>query len=245
MGLLNLGGNMHSQVTVVSNAAEKADTAYFICKRSIDVILSGLLLLLLLPLLLFIAFLIKLDTPGPVIFVQERVGSHRQSENGRTTWMIRCFNMCKFRSMVRNANPVLHQKFIHAYTNGAMEKASTNQSMFKLMNDPRVTRVGAMLRRTSLDELPQLVNVLKGDMSLVGPRPVPVYEFDEYQDWHRERMASLPGITGLWQVKGRCENSFDEQIRLDIEYVRSKSLLLDLKILLLTFPAVLSRRGAN
>jgi lipopolysaccharide/colanic/teichoic acid biosynthesis glycosyltransferase len=180
-----------------------------------------------------------------MIFVQERIGSRGRFENGHATWEVRLFKMHKFRSMVRDADQTLHQNFIHAYTSGGIVTTAANQSMYKLVNDPRITRVGAILRRTSLDELPQLVNILKGEMSLVGPRPVPVYEFNDYQDWHKERLAALPGITGLWQVEGRCENSFDEQIRLDIQYVRNQSLLLDFKILLLTFPAVLSGRGAK
>jgi lipopolysaccharide/colanic/teichoic acid biosynthesis glycosyltransferase len=116
---------------------------------------------------------------------------------------------------------------------------------FKLSNDPRVTRVGHILRKTSLDELPQLVNVLKGEMSLVGPRPLPTYEVAEYQAWHRERLAALPGITGLWQVQGRCEVTFEEQVQMDIEYVRNQSLWQDIKILLSTIPAVVSGRGAE
>jgi lipopolysaccharide/colanic/teichoic acid biosynthesis glycosyltransferase len=236
---------MHSQVGMVSSKSVQDDRAYFVCKRLIDVIFASLLLLLLLPLLLLIALLIKLDTPGPVIYVQERIGSLKRSEDGRICWEIHHFWMYKFRSMVRDADQTLHQNFIHAYTSGAIETTPTNQSIYKLINDPRITRVGAILRRTSLDELPQLVNVLKGEMSLVGPRPVPIYEFNDYLDWHKERLAALPGITGLWQVEGRCENSFDEQIALDIRYVRSQSLLLDFRILLLTLPAVLSGRGAN
>jgi lipopolysaccharide/colanic/teichoic acid biosynthesis glycosyltransferase len=115
---------------------------------------------------------------------------------------------------------------------------------FKLTDDPRLTRVGKVLRRTSLDELPQFFNVLKGEMSLVGPRPVPLYEVAEYKEWQRERLAAMPGMTGLWQVKGRSRVSFDEMVRMDIEYTRNRSLCFDLKILLLTIPAVLSGEGA-
>ena len=115
----------------------------------------------------------------------------------------------------------------------------------RLIDDPRVTRIGRILRRTSLDELPQLFNVIRGEMSLVGPRPVPLYEVAAYQPWQRERLAALPGITGLWQVRGRCELSFEDMVRLDVEYIRNQSIWLDFKILSLTIPAVLSGRGAG
>lgn len=210
-----------------------------------DVVLATLLFIFLSPLMLLIAILIKLDTSGPIIFVQERVGARRRSEDGRTIWEIRNFPFYKFRSMVQNADPSIHQAFIKAFVEGRVETLDTAGAKFKLTNDPRVTRIGQILRKTSLDELPQLVNVLKGEMSLVGPRPVPTYEVAEYQAWHSERLATLPGLTGLWQVQGRCEVPFEEQIRMDIKYVRNQSLWLDIKILFLTIPAVLSGRGAE
>jgi lipopolysaccharide/colanic/teichoic acid biosynthesis glycosyltransferase len=160
-------------------------------------------------------------------------------------WEIREFPCYKFRSMVQHADPSAHQQFVKAFAEGRVEPSQAGHTRFKLTDDPRVTRVGRVLRKTSLDELPQLVNVLKGDMSLVGPRPVPAYEVAEYRAWHRERLAALPGITGLWQVNGRCQVSFDDMIDMDIEYVRNRSLRLDVKILLLTIPAVLSGRGAD
>src|SRR5262249_22783862 len=134
---------------------------------------------------------------------------------------------------------------IKSFANGQTSDDARNGVKFKLKQDPRVTRVGRVLRKTSLDELPQLLNVLKGEMSFVGPRPVPQYEVAEYKDGHFERLAAAPGITGLWQVKGRAVVSFEEMIRLDIEYVRARSLWLDFKILLLTIPAVISGRGAE
>jgi lipopolysaccharide/colanic/teichoic acid biosynthesis glycosyltransferase len=143
--------------------------------------------------------------------------------------------------MTQNADQSLHQTHIQAY----VEERLDTTRIVKLTDDPRVTRVGRILRRTSLDELPQLLNVLKGDMSLVGPRPVPIYEAAAYADWHRERLAALPGITGLWQVDGRGRVSFTEMVRMDIAYVRNQSLLLDIKLLLSTIPAVLSGRGAE
>jgi lipopolysaccharide/colanic/teichoic acid biosynthesis glycosyltransferase len=206
-----------------------------------DVVLATLLLLLLLPLLVVIAVVIKLDSPGPVIYVQERVGTRRRSHKGQTIWEVANFPFFKFRSMVRDASQSVHQAHIKAFVEDRLDTTRT----VKLTADARVTRVGQFLRRTSLDELPQLVNVLKGEMSLVGPRPVPVYEAAAYRDWHRERLTALPGITGIWQVKGRGLVSFTEMVRMDIEYVRNQSPWLDIKILFATIPAVLSGRGAE
>jgi lipopolysaccharide/colanic/teichoic acid biosynthesis glycosyltransferase len=218
---------------------------YSISKRAIDLVLATLLLILLSPLLLLSAILIMLDTPGPVLFVQERVGARRRSEGGRTTWQVENFRIYKYRTMVAHADQSLHQTHIKAWVEGHLEASDRGASKFKLKDDTRVTRVGRILRKTSLDELPQLFNVLKGEMSLVGPRPVPTYEVAEYQAWHHERLAALPGITGFWQVKGRSQVSFEEMITMDIEYVRNRSLWLDIRILGLTIPAVLSGRGAD
>jgi lipopolysaccharide/colanic/teichoic acid biosynthesis glycosyltransferase len=233
------------QQTIAATGAARESGVSFACKRCMDVALAALALVVLSPLLLLIAILIKLDGPGPLIFAQERVGARRRSRGGRTTWEIRTFRVYKFRTMVHNADQSLHQAYVKAFVDGRLAAADVTGATFKLTNDPRVTRVGRILRRTSLDELPQLVNVLKGDMSLVGPRPVPTYEVAEYQPWHRERLAALPGITGLWQVSARCQVSFEDMIRLDIEYVRNWSLWRDVRILLLTIPAVLSGRGAG
>lgn len=230
---------------VVSDTDDGGSASDVACRRCLDVVLATTLLLLLSPLLLLIALLIKLDSRGPVIFVQERVGARRRSEGGRTVWEIQNFQVYKFRTMVRDADQTKHQAYIEAFVNGRLETSDGPGPKFKLTGDPRVTGVGRILRKTSLDELPQLVNVLRGEMSLVGPRPVPTYEVAGYQAWHRERLAALPGITGLWQVKGRGQVSFEEMIRLDIAYVRHQSLWLDLKILVLTIPAVLAGRGAE
>jgi lipopolysaccharide/colanic/teichoic acid biosynthesis glycosyltransferase len=146
--------------------------------------------------------------------------------------------------MVRDADPGVHEAHIRAWVDGEIEGADTG-AQFKIRNDARITRVGRILRKLSIDELPQLLNVLKGEMSLVGPRPVPTYEVAEYDGWHYERLAALPGITGLWQVEGRGDVSFEEMIRMDIAYVRNKSVWRDLRLLVQTVPAVLSRRGAE
>jgi len=232
-----------SRIALVAEHTE--DNLFFAGKRCLDVILAGLLLILLLPLILLIAVLIKLDSPGPVLFAQERVGAKRQWLGRQAIWIIRNFTMYKFRSMVQNADPSVHEAYIRDFVEGRARPASENGGNFKLTNDPRVTRIGHFLRKFSLDELPQLLNVLKGNMSLVGPRPVPPYEVACYGDGDHKRLAALPGITGYWQVKGRCQVAFEEMIRMDLEYIRKASLWLDLKILFLTIPAVLSRRGAE
>jgi lipopolysaccharide/colanic/teichoic acid biosynthesis glycosyltransferase len=218
---------------------------YYSCKRLIDLVLASLLLLLLLPLILLIAAATKLDTPGPVFFVHERVGVKRRAEEGRTRWEPRTFAFYKFRSMVAGAEQSRHEQYVRAFVQGRLEALTGTSAKFKLAHDPRVTRVGRILRRTSLDELPQLFNVLKGDMSLVGPRPVPAYEVAQYRESDTERLTALPGITGLWQVNGRGEVPFPEMMRMDHEYVRHQSLWLDFKILIATIPAVLSGRGAT
>ena len=218
---------------------------YFLCKRLIDVALSALLLVFLAPLLCVIAAAIKLETAGPVLFVQDRVGARRRVARTRTTWEIRRFRFFKFRSMVARADESVHREYVRAFVHGRLEPTAETGANFKLAQDHRITRVGRLLRRTSLDELPQLLNVLLGDMSLVGPRPVPVYEAAEYSDSQVERLAALPGITGLWQVQGRGVVPFDEMIRMDREYVHSHSLRLDLQILVATIPAVLRGRGAR
>jgi lipopolysaccharide/colanic/teichoic acid biosynthesis glycosyltransferase len=226
-------------------ATESESLFYAALKRSMDVVLATALIILLLPLLLLIALLIKLDSRGPVIFTQERVGAKRQRMGRHRVWFVQNFKFFKFRSMVKDADSSLHEAYIKDFVEGRAQPSPESGGKFKLTNDPRVTRVGRFLREFSLDELPQLFNVLKGDMSLVGPRPVPIYEVAGYQPRHHNRFAALPGITGWWQVKGRCRVSFEEMIRMDLDYIRNASLWLDLKILFLTIPAVLSRRGAE
>lgn len=206
-------------------------------KRVIDVVASLIALLLLSPLFALIAALIKLTSKGPVFFRQTRVGQYGEK-----------FTFLKFRSMHVSNNSSIHKDYVRRFISG---KARLNQrgngesSIYKLVDDPRVTRAGRFLRRSSLDELPQLLNVLKGEMSLVGPRPPLPYEFDVYELWHRRRvLEAKPGITGLWQVNGRSTTTFDDMVRLDLQYARSWSLWLDLQILLKTPRAVLSCEGA-
>jgi exopolysaccharide biosynthesis polyprenyl glycosylphosphotransferase len=193
-------------------------------KRLLDIVLATVGLAAMLPLWLGIAVAIKLDSPGPAIFVQERVGLH-----GRR------FRFFKFRSMYANAEQRLAEVMAHNETDGPV---------FKMRNDPRITRVGAILRRSSLDELPQLVNVLKGEMSLVGPRPPLPREVEQYRPGDAIRLSVKPGLTCLWQISGRSHVGFDQWMEYDREYVRNMSLLLDVQILLRTVWVVISCRGA-
>ena len=232
-----------SRIALVAERRES--NLYHLGKRCLDVILASLALIVLLPLLLLITVLIMLDSPGPVVFTQKRVGAKRQRLGRQAIWVIQDFTMYKFRSMIENADPSVHEAYIREFVEGRAQATAESGGKFKLTNDPRVTRIGGLLRKYSLDELPQLVNVLKGDMSLVGPRPVPAYEVACYGNGHHKRLAALPGITGFWQVKGRCQVSFEEMIRMDLEYIGKASFAYDLKILFLTIPAVISRRGAE
>lgn len=198
----------------------------FALKRVFDVVLATVFLVAALIPVAIIAVLIKLDTPGPLFLRQTRIG-----RGGRA------FTCYKFRSMHKDAD---RQKELLARS----QEYRGDQVMFKLRDDPRRTRVGRWLRRTSLDELPQLFNIIRGDMSLVGPRPAVPEEVAKYEPWHRQRLDAMPGLTGLWQVNGRSNLSFDEMVRLDLYYAEHWSLWLDLKILLRTIPAVLTARGA-
>jgi lipopolysaccharide/colanic/teichoic acid biosynthesis glycosyltransferase len=212
-------------------------------KDVLDVLLSLALLIVLAPTLLFVAIVIKLETPGPVFFVQERYGVRRRRVGRLVVHEPAKFRLYKFRSMTHQADPSLHEAHIERYlANESLDGAG--HARFKLAFDPRVTPVGRIIRRTSIDELPQLFNVLKRDMSLVGPRPVPLYEGAYYLRQAPERFGALPGITGLWQVSGRCDLSAREMLDLDLRYVRQQSLALDAKLLLRTIPAVIGGRGA-
>ena len=219
-------------------------TCYYCCKRVLDWIVAALALAILLPLMALIAVLIAIDSPGPVIFVQKRVGARRWCRKGYSYWKQNTFNFYKFRTMVCSADPSIHQAFVTAFIEGHVETPDPDCAKYKLTRDPRVTRIGRILRKTSLDELPQLLNVLKGDMSLVGPRPALPYEVELYQDCHRRRFQIYSGLTGWWQVKGRSQVSFDEMCSLDSFYIEHASLALDLEILLLTPWAVMSGKGA-
>jgi exopolysaccharide biosynthesis polyprenyl glycosylphosphotransferase len=212
-------------VPVMTFQSGPADSWQLIMKRFIDILGSAVLLLALVPLFAIVALLIKFDSPGPVFFNQERVGFNK-----------RRFRMLKFRTMVDGAH-MRQSKLEHLN--------EAKGPVFKIKNDPRITRLGNFLRRFSIDELPQLFNVLKGDMSLVGPRPLPVRDVKRIDlTWHKRRFSIKPGITCLWQVNGRSDIGFDDWVKLDLEYIDKWSLALDLVILLKTIPAVLKGPGA-
>jgi exopolysaccharide biosynthesis polyprenyl glycosylphosphotransferase len=194
-------------------------------KRILDITVAAAALLFFSPVLLIAALAIKLTSPGPVFFLQERIGLNK-----------RRFKIFKFRTMVPNAEKMMCALEKHNEATGPV---------FKIRNDPRITRIGKFLRKTSIDELPQLINVLRSDMSLVGPRPLPLRDYEGFnEDWQRRRFSVKPGITCLWQVNGRSEISFNQWMLLDLQYMDEWSLWLDLKILAKTLPAVLRGAGA-
>ena len=200
--------------------------------RVLDVVLATLLMIVLAPVLLAIALVIRIDSRGLPLFRQERIGRR-----------CRPFVLNKFRTMSADAGHETHRAFVLALISG--EQGPTESGVFKLTEDDRITRVGRFLRRSSLDELPQLWNVLRGEMSLVGPRPPIQYEVERYPEHWFGRFAVKPGMTGLWQVNGRSELTLDEMIELDLEYVRRRSVWLNIAILARTLPAVLRARGAG
>jgi len=206
-------------------------------KRIFDIVGSLVGIIIASPLMFIIAVLIKLTSPGPVLFRQERVG-----------FLGRTFTFLKFRSMVVHADQTFHESYVTDLINGQHEKinrGTTAHPIYKINDDPRVTFVGRILRKTSLDELPQLFNILKGEMSLVGPRPPIPYEVEKYRLWHCGRFFEVkPGLTGLWQISARSQASFNDMVRLDLHYADNWSLWLDIKIILKTFLIVFSAQGA-
>lgn len=212
---------------------------YFVMKRAIDIWGSLLAVIMFSPVFVASAIAIKLSSRGPIIFRQERVGLY-----GRK------FVFWKFRSMYINNDSTVHRKYVLGLIEGQTGSLSgggtpNGNGVYKITNDVRITRVGRFMRKTSLDELPQFFNVLKGDMSLVGPRPPIPYEIEKYQGWHKRRVLEVkPGISGLWQIRGRSRTTFDEMVRLDLRYIKEQSIWLDVKILLQTPWAVLTGRGA-
>ncbi len=191
---------------------------YLFIKRVFDIVASLAAMILLLPFFIITAAAIRLDSPGPVLFVQERNGYRGKP-----------FKMYKFRSMVEDAE---------RYMGMLVDKNEAEGYMFKIKKDPRITRVGKFIRKTSIDELPQLLNVLKGEMSIVGPRPPIPREVVQYDAWHNLRLSVVPGLTGLWQVSGRNDLGFEEMVRLDLKYIRERSFKYDLKIILKTIPVL-------
>lgn len=207
-------------------------------KRLLDVVVASVALVLLSPVMLVAATAVKFSSPGPMIFRQHRLG-----RSGIP------FVFYKFRSMRADNDDSIHRQYVQSLIKGEHDKVnqqSQGEPLYKIKQDPRVTRVGRFIRKYSIDELPQLFNVLKGDMSLVGPRPPLPYEAQNYRSWHLRRVLDVkPGLTGLWQVEGRSKVSFDEMVRMDLRYVRSCSLAMDLRIVLKTFKVVLTCAGAS
>jgi lipopolysaccharide/colanic/teichoic acid biosynthesis glycosyltransferase len=210
---------------------ERAQKPFRILKRGMDIAGSGLALLLFSPVMLLVSALVKLSSEGPILYKQQRLGQFGQP-----------FTFLKFRSMYVNNDRDIHREFMKGVISGEHDGKieGAEDVVYKMTDDPRITRIGKFMRRTSLDELPQFINVLRGDMSLVGPRPPIAYEFEEYDIWHRRRVLEIkPGITGLWQINGRSRVRFDDMVRLDLRYARTWSLWLDICILIQTPAAVL------
>jgi len=216
---------------------EKSKRVPLAMKRLIDIVGSAMALIVGAPLLAAIAVIIKCTSKGPVLFKQERLGQYGKP-----------FTVLKFRSMYTDCDAKIHEQYVQQFIAGQVDGSGSSEKkpVFKLQHDPRVTPIGKILRKTSLDELPQFWNVLCGEMSLVGPRPPIAYEFKAYEVWHRRRVLEIkPGITGLWQVEGRSRTRFDDMVRLDLKYARGWSVWLDLKILAQTPAAVIQGEGAH
>jgi lipopolysaccharide/colanic/teichoic acid biosynthesis glycosyltransferase len=209
------------------------DKGYLRVKRILDMVFTLLILIPLLIVIAVFAILIRIDSKGPIFFRQKRMGMHGVE-----------FDMFKLRSMYVDSDDLVHRKSIKQYINGAALNDKVNaDNLFKLVDDPRVTRIGLFIRKFSIDELPQFINVFRGEMTLVGPRPPLPYEVEEYgpHDWIR--LSGKPGLTGTWQVYGRSRVPFQEMVEMDIEYLGEQSLLLDLKLIALTLPVMLKGRG--
>lgn len=232
------GAKKGSSAAILYQDSARAKKTSQLVKRCVDVTGSLAAIAVAAPIFVGIAALIKLTSKGPILFRQDRVGQY-----GRK------FTFLKFRSMYADNDPGIHREYVKSLIAGSPDTKDTQgqgKKVYKLTNDPRITWIGGFLRKTSLDEIPQFINVLRGDMSLVGPRPPIPYEVESYDIWHRRRLLGVkPGITGLWQVTGRSRTTFDEMVRLDLQYAKSWSLWMDLRILLQTPRAVVAGDGAH
>ena len=215
--------NTNNEIVIRTESSEKI--IYNLIKRIFDVILSVIALVLLSPVFLITMIIIKLDSKGKVIFGHERIGKGTKS-----------FKIYKFRTMYENSSEI--------FESFSEEQKREFYINFKLDNDPRITRVGSFLRKTSIDELPQLINIIKGDMSIVGPRPIISKEIEKYGDCFETVFSVVPGLTGYWQANGRSDTTYDERVEMDMYYVKNRTLLLDIKIIIKTFISVLKKEGA-
>lgn len=226
--------NMQTDITVKNvTSSERKQSSYFaLLKPVLDYFVAAILLIITSPLFLVVYVGIKLHSPGPVFFYQKRIG-----KDGKP------FRMIKFRSMRVNADTTPHKEYVQALIKQNTRPRDLGRETLKLEADPRITGLGKVLRSFGLDELPQLINVLKGEMSIVGPRPSLDYELEVYEEWHKQRLAVLPGITGVWQVTAHNAVSFNEMVQIDIDYIQKASLWLDLKVMLLTPIEMLKKKG--
>ena len=226
---------MNWRVIERPRVTENRRSNYKAFKRIIEILLCILSIPIVVPVGIIIALVIRLDSPGPILFLQDRVG-----KNGKI------FKILKFRTMYHNIDDSSHRAYMKKYISGQMKNGSgADEETFKPFKPNQVTPVGRILRKTSLDELPQLVNVLRNEMSFIGPRPNVTWEVEAYSEWHAERLKVLPGITGLAQVRGRSKITFDEIVQHDLEYIENQSLKLDLQILWWTVSSVIFSRGAQ
>lgn len=214
-----------SSKTMEISYKEKSSIFYNFIKRVADVVLSLVAIVLFSPIFLIVALVIRIDSKGKVVFGHERIGKDMNK-----------FKVYKFRTMYENSNEI--------FNNFSEEQKREYYINFKLDNDPRITRVGSFLRKTSLDELPQLINILKGDMSIVGPRPIVEKEIEKYGGYAEEVFSVLPGLTGYWQANGRSDTTYEQRVQMDMYYINNRSLLLDFKIILKTFISVIKKEGA-
>jgi lipopolysaccharide/colanic/teichoic acid biosynthesis glycosyltransferase len=231
---LNVRARNRNRINAMGTFVFRRGKIYPIFKRVAETILSIVLLILMAPLFLLLTLAIRWDSPGPALFRQTRIG-----KGGKA------FAFYKFRTMFHDIDRSGHQAFLKAYVNGELASGTNGQNVYKPIQANQITRVGRILRKTSLDELPQLFNIIKGEMSFIGPRPNVPAEVEAYQEWHRKRLEVLPGITGLAQINGRSMIAFDQIVQYDIEYVENAGLLMDLKVLWCTIPAVLLGNGAK
>jgi lipopolysaccharide/colanic/teichoic acid biosynthesis glycosyltransferase len=215
----------------LTRSVERTGPASSLARRTLDVSVAGTVLLVLVPVIVLAALAVRLNSPGPVLFRQRRLGRN-----------MRPFTVLKFRTMKADADSAVHREYVRQLI-GTQPEEPAREGLYKLAVDDRITRVGRFLRSWSVDEVPQLWNVLRGEMSLVGPRPVIEYEVEQYPEWYLRRFAVKPGLTGLWQVSGRNELTYEDMVRFDIEYAERRSLWLDLRILARTALVVMRRQG--